>query len=679
MSFVRTGFTYVVLIIALMAPGANAAPKGRPGEAGEGLTSTATHVRGGYISMQLPPDARLGVVLSIQILPSAIQLVDIKEDENGVNVEERRTASGREGEPTEGALREAALNAARTWLYNKNPNLLIADEGAELPEGWKWWTYKIIINGFEEFRTPEGVLAIALDGRVEVSDENGRAVVQRGFVDPPGKRMTLAEIQKEIDQAPIEREFVRGFLSIFSRFFSATPVAKVTNNLEADVTSSMAARTRMLERNAVTIKPALLPYQYQEIRVRYAVESMLHMAGPPGVSPPESLRFELKRPKSAKKETPELVAFEMAQNFLNSRDLDRAIEHLRTLPESPENAYNIGALLLKQAAEQSNPNKGEEGFARAKEAAGLLKSAALKQRDATQLAAAAERLAARLEPVSFAPGSITRGILASYHGRTSPVPGSKHAILIGVSNFNAPNFNPGPRGVSNDLKNMRNALLQCGYKGDNIITLPDATVPAVKQAMYEVSRKVARDSQLLVYVASHGMTEDGARNGYAEGYIICADTQGEADLLKATAYRMVDFRAHVDALIQCDQKIVLQDTCQAAQGAQVASGLRVREVEWPKNFAVLASCGPDQKSVGNDSGGAFTTTFINLLKKHQGAAPLGTMLDQLRIQVPIKAAEISQRELRHKIEQVPVGYFGPGAELIALNPNATALKSPATK
>lgn len=172
------------------------------------------------------------------------------------------------------------------------------------------------------------------------------------------------------------------------------------------------------------------------------------------------------------------------------------------------------------------------------------------------------------------------------------------ALLIGVADFQKVREINGVKAadlpaVRNDLRQLRQTLLELGYRPEDIIVLQDAgaTTAAVKAALDQLAAQTRPDDQVFVFLGSHGAPRDGAWSDF--GVPLLYDTnlrQGE----------VFDFERFKSALKRLPARRVIwaNDTCHSGGALSNEPVVMISS----RSFVVVPRTGFDQAMAAANAG-----------------------------------------------------------------------------
>jgi sulfatase modifying factor 1 len=286
---------------------------------------------------------------------------------------------------------------------------------------------------------------------------------------------------------------------------------------------------------------------------------------------------------------------------------------------------------------------------------------------------------------------------------------AKHALLVGVSNYELPRFNQPPlKYPEDDAKAIAEALKSNGYEITLLIG-KEATRDSILSTMQSIAKKGTGDSVLIFGFFGHGVQ-------YGDSAYYCAydtdlrvvtdkDNKQQRDaggvlLQEPDPSSMVSMREMLDALTisKSGSKLLLADCCRddpnGARGGLVrrafGEGLQVNQI--PENCAALFACGKGQQAFEHDAWkhGAFTRAFLdvlatsNELTANELSALLYRRVNELVSSVPgIRARQTVSNvtrdlvDLRLDRKSLPRAITNSvGAKLVLINPGTFMMGSP---
>ncbi|MEV5572062.1 caspase family protein [Spirillospora sp. NPDC052269] len=221
----------------------------------------------------------------------------------------------------------------------------------------------------------------------------------------------------------------------------------------------------------------------------------------------------------------------------------------------------------------------------------------------------------------------------------------RHALLIGVSEYDGDLFNPLSGTVKADIKRMSEALRESDYSIERCAPSEDGGEQprrgAIQQALRRACLEAPEDSVLLIYYSGHGIVIDG------QSYLVPGDVYADLD---------DDTLPDPDSLVPLVPKavekcragliVLIVDACRDDPSGRVLPGLHGGRLYHPPNgaFALLTSCQPGQTSGYDESGSYFTQTLSEVLARRNPAGTLDEVFEATREQMVRRMAHTDAPE-----------------------------------
>ncbi len=234
--------------------------------------------------------------------------------------------------------------------------------------------------------------------------------------------------------------------------------------------------------------------------------------------------------------------------------------------------------------------------------------------------------------------------------------GRRWALLIGVADFSKVRALNNAKAsdlpaVRNDIKRLRETLLDIGYREDSMTVLVDAqaTTAAVTSALDSLARQTRPEDQVFVFLGSHGAPRDGAWSDF--GVPLLHDTQlGRADVLDFERFKAALKRLPAQRVIWANdtchsggalttEPVVMISSRTFAVVPRVGFDEALAASKVNKHLAVFASSRANQLSyntAANDYG-LFSSHFIAALKAAERSTTLDLYRNHLEAQIPAAA------------------------------------------
>lgn len=270
-----------------------------------------------------------------------------------------------------------------------------------------------------------------------------------------------------------------------------------------------------------------------------------------------------------------------------------------------------------------------------------------------------------------------------------PAPAKVWALLVGVGDYRQVRETsrlrlPDLRGVSEDLREIEQTLIEMGVQAESIVKLVDAqaTQGLLRAALRLLRESVRPDDQVVVALSAHGLPRDLGVTGF--GYPVLYDTNPK------DSSTLLDFKEIRDLLfgLPVHRIVWIVDTCHAGGAAQgvpqiEAHGGKATPINQKTNFvparamqmedlpskdiAILAAAADDQMALEVAGMGIFTRALTQGLRKTHGKLPLievfQTHVDTLVRNGSKEACETS-RHCPRNYEQTPVFGYNQSGHMI---------------
>lgn len=571
----------------------------------------------------------------------------------------------------QGDLQGVAKSAARSLIYLKAPEAGTARDlaigGNTAAASGATWKYIVNVDSLKEFRITEGPAAgrkgLGIDITLQVVDEMGKVVHTGKYYDPPlEQRMTDEQLEKKIRSTKMGQEVL---VKIFD---GIAQEGSIIDSLIDTAIEKERADLLALEYNFTASADPYPDYQRQEAAVRKGVNELMDKAPMPGEDIAFTTPYRLRSPKIKELEHEQ----ELGEKDFHRGDYQAALDRWSKLPADNEDVqFNLGVARMGLASQLVGSNP-EQAYAQAAQAQPALERAIADSKKDAPIAQAPSALMREIEAtlghkpqVAAAATAAAQPATAQVPSDSVPPPGkvsSKHALLIGVSQFANPGISALP-GASKDVALLADTLGKAGFPKANITTLlnEQATLSNVRNAIDALAKRVDENSLVVITISTHGTDPNTLDITGREGFIVCYDTIPDPNFMLGSAYPVLDFREHVDRRIPCKQKIIIQDTCHSGAGNTRYSGTTLQFTTFPAYMAVLNAADEKQPSWELTSGnGIFTKTLSDFWTQKKGKFTVAELRDHLVAKVPENASKIGKT-------QTPRIYLGPGAELVTLN------------
>lgn len=235
----------------------------------------------------------------------------------------------------------------------------------------------------------------------------------------------------------------------------------------------------------------------------------------------------------------------------------------------------------------------------------------------------------------------------------------RHALLIGVPNYDSDLFPSMREVVTADVTRMADALARSGYHiefcGAGSGATAEPTAGRIKAAILRACAAVPPGGVLLVYFSGHGVTLDG------ESFLVPCDAFEtlSGDLPACDSLVPVI----PDGLRQCRARLVvfLVDACRQ-DPAEPATPIGGGSLSWLEDgdLALVNSCRPGEQSGYSSTGSFFTTALAEVLDRRNPARTLGEVFTAVETQMARKTARTDGLRQRPHLA-LATGRSGPGS------------------
>ncbi|MGI5422175.1 HD domain-containing protein [Actinomadura luteofluorescens] len=205
----------------------------------------------------------------------------------------------------------------------------------------------------------------------------------------------------------------------------------------------------------------------------------------------------------------------------------------------------------------------------------------------------------------------------------------RHALLIGVSEYDGDLFERLTGTVNADIERMSEALRESDYTVQYCVpSRSDGWQPnrgAIQQALRRACLEAPADSVLLIYYSGHGIVIDG------QSYLVPKDVV--ADLDDGTLPDPDSLIPLVPRAVErCQARLIVLvvDACRDDPSGRSAPELRGSRLYCPPNgaFGLLTSCRQGQTSGYDETGSFFTQSLSEVLARRNPAQTLDEVVEE---------------------------------------------------